>query len=335
MIHSSQPEQQTTTSIVAIDKLDAFWRQGQFDSFQGVDNVAIHFAIFTQADASFPSLIIIPGRCESYLKYKEIACELFEQGYSIFIIDHRGQGLSGRMLSNRNKGYVNHFQDYVCDLSYFIEHIVTHHSTAKPYLLAHSMGGAIATRYMQDSPETIQAAVISSPMLGFNSKPIPEVLARGLIHFQRNLNRLFGTSPWYFFGQNDYTPTNFEDNKLTHSPERYQEFLDLYQRTEIIQLGGVTAHWLSECIAAQEVIFAKLAVLKTPILLLQAGSDSIVSLTAQDDFCLKLHQRQPQSCPEGKAVRFDSALHELFFEEDSIRAPAIAKALDWFSKHPQ
>ena len=205
-------------------ELTAFWQQGFFDSFQGIDGAEIRFTVFNHASIDVPSLVVVPGRSESYLKYKELAFELYLQGYSIFIIDHRGQGLSDRLIDHKNKGYVKHFQDYIADLRYFVERVVPRYSSAKPYLLAHSMGGAIATRLMQDAPEAIKAAVISSPMLGFNSGTLPEPVARLLVSSQQKLNSLVSKTPWYFFGQSDYQAINFADNRLSHCPKRYQSF---------------------------------------------------------------------------------------------------------------
>ena len=315
------------------DELSCFWNRGIFDSFSGVNQVSIHYAQFMQKEAGLHTIVVVPGRCESYLKYQELTFDLYSQGYNIFIIDHRGQGLSGRLLPNLNKGYVHKFQDYVDDLQYFIEKNVTPYISQKPYLLAHSMGGAIATRYMQDCPNAIKAAVISSPMLGFNSGFLPPNIAKLLVATKLFLNNITCNNPWYFWGQKNYSPTRFADNKLTHSPNRYQNFIELYKNNKTIQLGGVTSHWLAQGIIAQKEIFAKLPQLKTPILLLQAGGDIIVCQQAQNDFCLQLHAIQPQSCPNGLPSRIDDAFHELFFEVDDYRDKAITQSLNWFQQH--
>ena len=315
------------------DEISFFWRKGLFDLFSGIDGINIHYAQFIQEQAECPTIVIVPGRCESYLKYQELSFDFYCQGYSVFIIDHRGQGLSGRMLQNVDKGYVANFQDYVDDLHYFIEKIVTPRSSEKPYLLAHSMGGAIATRFMQDSPDAIKAAVISSPMLGFYSGLLPKSLAKILVAVKLKFNNLVSTTPWYFFGQKDYSLKSFSENKLTHSVQRYQYFVDLYKKNKVIQLGGVTTHWLAQSIEAQKEIFAKLAQLKTPILLLQACGDTIVCQQAQNNFCQQLHTLQPQSCPNGVPSRIDTAFHELFFETDAIRNQAITQSLVWFKQH--
>lgn len=64
-------------------------------------------------------IVICPGRIESYVKYAELAYDLVHTGFDVLIIDHRGQGLSGRMLSDTHRGHVDNFSDYVDDLYVF------------------------------------------------------------------------------------------------------------------------------------------------------------------------------------------------------------------------
>ena len=325
--------QEVDLEIELPHRVSQLWEKGLFQSFFGVSAAKIHYAAILQEDEQNPCLIIVPGRSESYLKYKELAYDLHAQRFNVFIIDHRGQGLSDRLLTNVDKGYVESFQDYVDDLAYFIENIIPTLCKAKPYILAHSMGGAIATRYMQDFPDAIKAAVIASPMLGFNSGPLPQFFVKALIASQIKLNQLFNQEPWYFLGQKNYSPVAFKRNKLSHSANRYQITDKLYKHKKSIQLGGVTGHWLTESLLAQEKIFEELDKLDTPILLLQSGSDSIVCQQAQYDFCRKLNKLQAISCPGGIPFTINNAYHELFFEVDEYRNLALNKTLAWFKKH--
>jgi len=315
------------------NKVTDFWQQGLFSSFDGVNSIDIHYAAFSQKDQNSRALLIVPGRSESYLKYQELAFDFYNQGYHVFIIDHRGQGLSGRLVSNSNKGYVDNFQDYVDDLQSFVENIIMKNSASKPFLLAHSMGGAIATRFMQESPDAIQAAVIASPMLGFNSGYLPKTIANLLVDITLFINKKVSKTQWYFLGQGNYNPALFSNNKLSHSTKRYQDFIDLYRDNKKIQLGGVTSHWLAASLVAQKEIFSKINQLRTPLLLLQAGMDSIVCQQAQNDFCQKLHALQPQSCPEGVPATINGAYHEIFFEIDEYRNNALSQTLSWFRKY--
>jgi len=320
-----------------------FWQQGEFAHFSGKKESRINYATFIHNEPNEDSpqnkcLVISSGRSEGYLKYKELSFDLFSLGFNVFLLDHRGQGISERTLENPHKGYVENFQYYVDDLATFIQDVVSPHCTFegvtyKPYLLAHSMGGAIAARYLQDYPDSIQAAVLSSPMLGFNGGGIPDFIAKPLINASAQLNQWFDDTPWYFLGHKDYAQTKFEDNSLMHSELRYQQFSQLYKETPAIQLGGVTIKWLTESITALETIFANINKITTPTLVIQSGAEKVVSNQAQNDFCQQLHQVQPQSCPDGKPLVVEGAYHELFFESDIYRQQALTATTKWLEKH--
>ncbi|MBL0710125.1 MAG: alpha/beta fold hydrolase [Colwellia sp.] len=279
-------------------------------------------------------LIISSGRSESYLKYKELSFDLFNQGYNLFLLDHRGQGLSERTLKNPRKGHVENFQYYVDDFAYFVKNIVTPNCQHKPYILAHSMGAAITARYLQDFPNTIQAVLLSSPMFGFNEGNIPKFIAKSVIKIIAQVNQWFDSTPWYFFGHKDFIHKSFASNQLTHSLLRYQIFTDLYQETPNIQLGGVTTQWIATSLIALKEIFANINKITTPTLIVQAGNDNIVNNQAQNDFCQQLHALQPQSCPSNKPLVIEGAYHELFFERDIYRKEVLTTIINWFEQHP-
>jgi len=319
-----------------------FWQHGLFASFNGLEQIRINYAAFTHAkDENAECIVVVTGRSESYLKYQELTFDLHQQGFNVFLIDHRGQGLSQRLLQNRHKGYVENFDHYAIDLQQFINDIVNPTCTdgldklnqRKPHLLAHSMGGAIAIRMMQLFPLSIKSAVLTSPMIAVNNGNIPNWLAKTIIYSGNTLDSWFSDEAGYFIGQKGFSSTSFTENELTQSSIRYQHFTELYQNNETIQLGGVTTHWLAESITANKNIFAHLDKLATPILLMQAGSDTVVSNEAQDEFCQQLHQINSQSCSDGKPFVIKNAFHELLFEQDQYRTPAINKALTWFRSH--
>lgn len=331
---SSQFMQENQLESAFSAEIKEFWQKGDFSHFNAIDKVRINYAQFIHNKEVNSCIVIISGRSESYLKYQELSYDLFQQGYDIFLLDHRGQGLSERLLANPNKGYVADFTDYENDLSYFIDNIVNQTCKNKPYILAHSMGSVIATRYMQQFPDKIQAAALSSPMIGFSSGPIPTFIAKGLIAFINTLNHWLSSEPWYFVGQSDYRAIDFNDNVLSHSKIRYQQVVNLYKSTSEIQLGGVTVHWLDEGIKAQHKIFEQLDKLTTPIQVLQASEDTVIDNQAQNDFCQQLHQVQPRSCPTGQPVIIEGAYHELFIESDKMREQTLNEILSWFKRHP-
>ena len=331
------------------NEINTLWQQGTFDYFRGVDNTRVNYAVFVQSsintDTNINSrsekrkcLVIVPGRSEGYLKYQELTFDLYQQGYDIFIIDHRGQGISERLLTNTHKGYVDSFEDYSIDLHLFIKQIVSIHCREKPYLLAHSMGGIISARYLQKHPEVIQAAVLSSPMIAINGAGIPKWLGKVLIYTGEQLNQWLSNDAWYFLGQSDsksdaYQLKSFNNNRLMQSQIRYQQFTQLYHSTPEIQLGGVTLHWLAEALKAENILFENMSRLTTPVLVLQAGADSVVDNEAQEAFCQQLHKQHPKSCPNGQPIVINNARHELFFESDQYRDQALEHVITWFEEN--
>jgi lysophospholipase len=306
--------------------LPDFWRQHAIEGeFKGKNGVAIRYAALRQEKVD-RAILIVNGRVESYLKYQELAWDLWRQGYSLYLIDHRGQGMSGRMLSDHDKGYVDQFDDYVVDMKQFHDQIIMTDKPAKLFLLAHSMGGAISARYLERWPDDIRAAVLSSPMLGINLGGLPKWLAKGLATTIGTVGGWFGEPP-YGPGQGPYQDHGFADNELTHSHSRYQAFRQIYEQHPQIKLGGATAHWIYQGITGADAAIADAGAIKTPLLLLQAGNDSVVDNAAQDAFCTKAN------CEGGKPLRIEGAWHELFIEADDKRQPALTAMLDFFARY--
>ena len=270
------------------------------------------------------NVVVSPGRCESYLKYQQFIYDLCAMGCNVFVLDHRGQGLSQRLLTDAHKGYVSTFDDYATDLQKFIHHIVSPicSNNSEIKLIAHSMGSAIALRTMQLYPGLINRALLSSPMIAINTGAIPIWFAKFLVTALSCLNKLFSKQPWYFPGQGKYQEKPFEENELMDSERNYQHFVSLYQQNPQLQLGGVTVNWLAQALKANKDIFANLRQLDCPISILQAQQDTIVDNKAQNAFCRQLHALRPDIiASEPKVV--PNAKHELFFEIDARREIAL------------
>ncbi|HEH9426320.1 TPA: alpha/beta fold hydrolase [Aeromonas sobria] len=305
--------------------LPDFWRQHAVEGeFKGKDGITIRYAALRQAKVD-RAILIVNGRVESYLKYQELAWDLWRQGYSLYLIDHRGQGMSGRMLADPQKGYVEQFDDYVLDLKQFHDQVIMADQPAKLFLLAHSMGGAISARYLERWPDDIKAAVLSSPMLGINLGGLPKWLAKGLATTIGTVGGWIG-EPLYGPGQGGYQDHGFADNELTHSQSRYQAFRQIYEQHPQIKLGGATAHWIYQGITGADAAIADAGAIKTPLLVLQAGNDSVVDNAAQDRFCTLAN------CEGGKPLRIEGAWHELFIESDDKRQPALTAMAEFFAR---
>ena len=126
---------------------------GEFGEFAGVAGIPIRF-VKIDTTSSLGALVILNGRTETFLKYCELAREWQNLGFAIYMMDHRGQGLSGRLLEDRQKGHLVHFNDFVSDVKTFVDDIVApNHNNI--YALGHSVGGAVVRRSTLNNTMTL------------------------------------------------------------------------------------------------------------------------------------------------------------------------------------
>ncbi len=295
----------------------AFWQSIVQDTLITADGIKLAYMMAEQPQAH-AAIVISSGRVESYLKYQELIFDLYQQGYSVYAIDHRGQGLSDRMTSNPHMGHVQKFSDYVDDFALFMQTKVLPRNDKPLLLLGHSMGGAIGTLYLKQYPDIFSAAAFSAPMYGIKL-PMPKALVRWLA--SRLDTTLNGGEPNYVLGGQNYKPVRFKDNDLTHSQSRYQAYRELYGAIPKLQLGSPTNRWLIEALNAADTCVIATAQIRTPILVLQASEDKIVNNAAQN-LAVSTHCQL-------KIIA--GAAHEIFIEKDAYRNQALNEVFDFFT----
>jgi len=160
---------------------ESFWKRQvvatKLDALQKVSNTyRLRYSKFGCSLGKKGSLVISPGRSESSPEYYETALDYIASGYSpIYVVDHRGQGLSPRRLKNTFKGHVEHFQNYASDFSYFTDHVLEDLKklgrTHTPlFFTSNSMGSAIGLTYFQNvgDKNPYKAAALLGSMIKIN-----------------------------------------------------------------------------------------------------------------------------------------------------------------------
>ncbi len=283
---------------------------GTLQNRQGLD-----LAYFTKVSPSNRKvLVVLPGRTEPARKYAELLYDLRNEGYDLVLLDHQGQGDSGRLLQDQEKGHVARFDDYVRDLEQLMNEVVR--PLGKDiYILAHSMGGTIATLYLNRHPNIVKKAVLAAPMLELDTTPYTEQVARLYAGFLV----ILGKGSTYAPGQGPYVYPPFEENRVTHSEVRYEVEPALISQRPHLAVAGPTVRWVNQALKVTRRIDR--AKISTPVLLLQAGQELVVKNGRQNTFC------RPSFC---RMLRFPDARHEILMEQDSIRDSALADALAFF-----
>ncbi len=302
------------------DTVKPFWQRVEHRSFNSFDNTELHWCFYKVSEQA-PLIVISPGRIEATVKYQELVWELAQAGISCAVLDHRGQGESQRLSANPQQGHVHRFRDFVNDFEAFEAQLsAVFPRSQKRWLLAHSMGGAIATLYLKDHPSQFDELILSSPMFSINTAGVPVAVAKAIAAAGSWLNStLMPNRPWYFFGMGDYAPLSFEKNDLTHSRNRYRVFREVYEQQPTVQLGGPTFNWLHQALMACEQTTASAMDTGCAVTLFQAGADTVVSAAGQNRFA-------EQNARVEKIV-ITGARHELLMEADAYRQSVVDKLL--------
>lgn len=304
--------------------ISSFWSNREEKIVTGKQGVPLYTVSLTSASHN-KLIVMVNGRTEASIKYQEVFYDLFQQGYDIYAFDHRGQGMSGRIAHDPHMGHVDNFQDYIEDMEMLLQQFSLNRYSHR-YLLGHSMGGAITTRYLQTYPDSgFDAVVLSSPMLGIYMHPLLQRVASPI----SNLMTSISNKPTYSPGQSGYSLQQFDENVLTHSKIRYDWSMGLNSEVPQIQMGGPTNQWVAQALQASKLCVLHAADIKTPLLLMQAENDTVVSNSAQNQFLKNLSMTDLTT----KKVLLPGSYHEPLLEADIIRNQALSEILSWYRKH--
>ena len=277
----------------------------------------------THSQVQRGTVLLLAGRGEYLEKYHETATDLIKRGFDVYSFDWRGQGLSSRMLPNRQKGFVRTYDDYLVDLDAFIQTIMLPSARTPYYLLAHSMGGHIGLRYLHDHLDLFKRTVLTAPLIDIAMPSLQKKVLRVFVRLAIKL----GLGKLYVPGAGDRKPQGqrLETNRLTSDPIRFERMNRQLTKNPDLALGGVTLQWLLATFLSIDRLcgmgFPER--IEMPVLVVSAGNDKIVSNKA----LAYINNRLPHS----RLFTLKNAKHEILVEADEIRA-LFWKAFDDFLK---
>ncbi|OCA99594.1 alpha/beta fold hydrolase [Clostridium beijerinckii] len=270
------------------------------------------------------NIVISHGYTESLEKYHELIYYFLKEGYNVFGIEHRGHGRSGTLgIADKTQVNVEKFDQYVTDFKKFMDEVVMPNNQGKKVLLfAHSMGGTIGTKFIEEYPDYFDAAVLSAPMLEVNTGNIPKFLADIIVEFEVAI----GNGGNYVLGKKAYTPEYKENEIGTSSLNRYKYSHDIVANNKELQRGGASYNWTKEAFdTTKEIIKPENASkVEIPILLFQADNDTYVKSEGQNEFA--------SSAKNCEIEKIENSRHEIYLEKDEIQKPYLNELLDFYDK---
>ncbi len=274
------------------------------------DGVELRFARWAPPPGRKGTVVVLQGRAEFIEKYFETVRDLRARGFAVATFDWRGQGLSARALSDRHKGYVRNFSNYITDLEAVMEQVVLPDCPPPFFALAHSMGAAVTLRACHDGSRWFERTVLSAPMIALPEGRLTRV-AGPLARIMRMIGRGGAYVP---SGDAAATGTeSFIGNVLTSDPVRYARNAAVLEQEPALGLGAPTVAWADVALRQMKQFAepAYSASIRQPILMVAAGRDEVVSTPAIETF--------GQNLLAGRHLILAGAKHEILQEQDHYR----------------
>ena len=291
--------------------------------FNGIDDAKIYYEVYSSENAK-ANIVISHGYTESLEKYHEIIYYFLNSGYNVFAIEHRGHGRSGSLgVADKSQIYVDSFNDYIEDFKTFIDEVVVPQSEGKELMLyAHSMGGAIGSRFLEVYPEYFSKAVLNAPMMEVDTGNIPDFIAKVVVKAAVT----FVQGGKYVIGKEPFSEIYSFEPIATSSENRWAYVNDIVNENEEIQRGGASYKWTQEAFNVTKELTKKKNAEKVeiPVLLFQSGDDFYVKPGGQNKFA-----EYAKNCT---LVKIDDAKHEIYFERDEIQKPYLEQVLAFYNE---
>lgn len=285
-------------SDITVERPDGIVIKGHYYRCEGSDSV----------------IFIVHGFTEFSERYLEIIYYFLKMGMSVAICDHRGHGYSGRPLANPCMIHVNSYDEYVGDYEAFVSRVnELFHNTHK-YLFGHSMGGCIASLYLENCRNDIEKCVLSAPMHEPHRDGYPKWLAKLLCRMLVAL----GKGEHYLWDKNhDYRPIETFEKSCATEYNRWKVFNDIRIDNEAYHTSDGSVRWRYESIQAADRSVKDAGKIRIPVLLIQAENDNMVLAGGHSRFAGRSRNTRILLMKGEKHESFNSVLssRERFYEE--------------------
>lgn len=227
--------------------------KGSEGSFAGTGGVRIAWRRLEPDGPPRGVVIVAHGYAEHCGRYLPFAEHLTSRGIAAVGLDHRGHG-----TSEGPRGHCRDFEEYVADLRTLVDLAEQWWPGVPRVLFGHSMGGLIAFLYLLRHGDTVRAAALSSPAFAVAPQgPRWQLAIVGLL--ARIVPRFAFT-------------TKLDADALARDPEVGRAYV-----ADPLVHRRATAAFARAFGRAQARALTVAHTVTTPLLILQAGADRLVS----------------------------------------------------------
>lgn len=198
--------------------------------FKGKEDLNIHVYKYTIENIKPRAVIqIAHGMSETAIRYKEFAQELTENGYVVYINDHRGHGITAK--TKDNVGYLAEKDGFTClveDMNILTNIIKEENPDLPIYLFGHSMGSFASQRYIMEYGNNL-AGLILSGSNGRHGKilKVAELISKSEIKKHGRRYRSKKLDNLIFGGNNKgFKPSKTDFDWLSRDEKEVKKYID-------------------------------------------------------------------------------------------------------------
>lgn len=243
-------------------------------------------------------VVLLHGWGDHGGRYIELTQALWAAGFTVFIPDFAGHGLSPGA-----RAQVHDFQQLVADLGAFLTHI---NPQERLFLCGHSMGGCLAFHFALLHPDRLHGVIFNSAALTIN----PKISALKRL-IAKNLGSLWPSLPV------SYLKNAMMMSQLPAEQRAYDEDTLLYH-------GKIDAGSGKALMLANHWVNLNMAQMTTPFLALQGDEDVLVNPQGPE----LLMEKAPVA--DKTLQRFQGMRHDLLHEP--VKMAVIASIVEWLTQ---
>ncbi|MBI4367368.1 MAG: lysophospholipase [Deltaproteobacteria bacterium] len=245
-------------------------------------------------------VVVVHGMGDHSGRYGPLIRYFGQRQYGVAIYDQRGHGHSGGP-----RGHVEHFQDLLGDLAYFVQMLKEHYPGVPLYLVGHGFGGQVALNFVVRYAKGLRGLLLSSPNVQLALK-VPKwkqwVGRYGHRWFPRIALR-----------------HAVDSAMLSHDPDVVER-----HRRDPLVVRRVSLHGAVEIVRNLELVMALASRIHLPVFFMHAGADAI----CDPEGTRRFFRRIPVARKQLKI--YDEFAHELFNE---VRRDEVFRDMEqWMSE---
>jgi alpha-beta hydrolase superfamily lysophospholipase len=248
------------------------------------------------------AVVIVHGAAEHGGRYAYVAERLAAEGYAAYALDHRGHG-----RSDGPRAMIERLDRLVDDLGLFLTRVREDHGGRRPFLVGHSLGGAVALTYAMRHGDEIVGLAVSGPAVATEAVPAALKAVTAV------LSALAPRLPVF----------KIEDDAISRDPE----VVRAYQRDPLNHSGKLPARTLAEIMRSMDAMPRRVAALQTPLLLLHGSEDRL----CPPEGSRMVHARAGSADKTLKI--YEGLYHEVFNEPE--RAEVVSDLVSWIAERTE